>query len=137
MACLLLLGLSARADSKQVLTINGETVEKVVTRITFSGDNVVLTFGDQTTQTVDMEMVTLTISLDGTTDIGTVKEQVGDVLDIDGLEPGTEVVIYNAQGRKMLSARASDVRAILQTHALKSGVYVLKAGNQIVKFIKR
>ena len=41
---LMSLCLSANADVVQTLTINGQTVEKTVTQLTFSGDNVVLYF---------------------------------------------------------------------------------------------
>ena len=41
---LMSLCLSANADVVQTLTINGQTVEKTVTQLTFSGDNVVLHF---------------------------------------------------------------------------------------------
>lgn len=130
-------GATALAESKQTLTINGETVSKVVARITFDGDNVVLTFSDATTQTADMGSVVLTFSVDASTAIYSMKSIVEDNLDIDGLEPDTQVVIYNAEGKKMLAARADHARAILQTHSLPGGVYMLKAGNQVIKFVKR
>ena len=46
MACLLSVAFTAQAGNVQTLVINGEKVEKVVARITFEGDNVVLTFSD-------------------------------------------------------------------------------------------
>lgn len=134
-ACLLM-GLSAQAEKKQTLTINGQTIEKVATRITIEGDNVIVTFGDQTTQTADMEQVKLSFAPVSTA-IGIIKEHVADVLNINGLEPGTEVEIYDAQGKKVMTALADDVRAILNTRSLKGGIYLLKANRQVVKFIKR
>lgn len=134
-ACLLM-GLSAQAEKKQTLTINGQTIEKVATRITIEGDNVIVTFGDQTTQTADMEQVKLSFTPVSTA-IGIIKEHVADVLNINGLEPGTEVEIYDAQGKKVMTALADDVRAILNTRSLKGGIYLLKANRQVVKFIKR
>jgi hypothetical protein len=130
-------GFTANAENKQTLTINGQVVEKLVTKITFDGDNVVLTFGDQSTQTADMSTVKLSFAVDGSTAIGTIKKEVENVLDINGLEPGTEVTIYDAQGKKMMSMRASEVRSVLNTSTLNSGVYLMKAGRQVVKFVKR
>ena len=132
----LLMGLSVQAEKKQTLTINGQTVEKVATRITFEGDNVIITFGDQTTQTADMEQVKLSFAPVSTA-IGTIKEHVTDVLDINGLEPGTTVDIYDAQGKKVMTTRADEARTILNTHSLKGGIYLLKANRQVVKFVKR
>lgn len=136
-ACLLTMGLSMQAENVQTLTINGEKVEKQVARITFEGDNVVLAFSDKTTQTADMESVILSFVPQDLTAIGTIQNPVGKTLSIDGLEPGTEVLIYNAEGKKMLSARASEVQTILKTKSLKKGVYLIKADNQVVKFFKR
>lgn len=119
-----------------MLIINGQTVEKVATRISFEGDNVVVTFGDQTNQTVDMEQVKLSFTPVSTA-IGTIKKQVEDVLDINGLEPGTEIDIFDAQGKKVMTTRADEARAILNTSNLKGGVYLMKANRQSVKFIKR
>lgn len=53
------MSLNATADDIQTLTLNGQTSDKTVSRITFSGDNAVLTFTDQTTATCDMEQVKL------------------------------------------------------------------------------
>lgn len=132
----LLMGLSVQAEKKQTLTINGQKVEKVATRITFDGDNAVITFGDQTSQTADMEQVKISFSAVPTA-IGTIKEQVADVLNINGLEPGTTIEIYDAQGKKVITTRAEEARAILNTRSLKGGIYLLKANRQVVKFIKR
>ena len=57
----MLLSLTALADNeaKQTVKINGETIDKTVSKITFDGDNVVLTFADQTSQTADMEQVSI------------------------------------------------------------------------------
>ena len=137
-ASLLLLALPVLADSKQQLTINGQTVEKTVARITFDGDNVLLLFDDNTSQTADMNTVVLTFDYSTiSTGIHCLKSPVNDVLDIDGLVPGTTVTVYNAQGKTVASCRAEQARMLLQTSQLKSGVYLLKADRQVVKFIKR
>lgn len=135
--CLLMLGLSVQAEKKQTLTINGETVQKLVTRITFEGDNVVLLFSDGASQTADMESVKLSFSVEDLTAIGTIKGEIVDKLFVEGLEPGTEVVIYNTEGKQMMTARASEVQTVLKTKALKKGIYLMKAGKQVVKFVKR
>ena len=121
-------------DVKQTLTINGETVEKAVVSITFDGDNVVLHFDDASEQSADMNTVTLNIDVSGT-GISVLKGEVTDRLSIEGLPEGTPVTIYDASGRLVLSSLASNLSPL--TSHLPHGVYVLKAGNQIVKFVKR
>ena len=145
-------------DVEQTLTINGETVEKAVVSITFDGDNVVLHFDDASEQSADMNTVTLNIDVSGT-GISVLKGEVTDRLSIEGLPEGTPVTIYDASGRLVLSSLISPpptggVRGGLDTGCppptggvrgglsslishLPHGVYVLKAGNHIVKFVKR
>lgn len=45
------------ADNKQTVTIDGSQVSKTVKEITFNGDNVTLTYDDETTETQDMSLV--------------------------------------------------------------------------------
>ena len=134
---LLMLAVGARADGVQTLTVNGETVEKTVVRITFDGDNVVLHFDDDSQQTADMNTVVLGFSYSGTVAVGTLHKPVGNVLHLEGLDEGIVVSIYDAQGKIVATATASLAKATLAASSLKSGVYLLKAGNQAVKFIKR
>ena len=47
------------ADSKQTVTVNGSAVGKSATRLTFSGDNITLTYTDGTSQSADMSNVNL------------------------------------------------------------------------------
>lgn len=104
--------------------------------MTFDGDNVILTFSDQTSQTVDMSNVVITFDA-GTTDIYSLKMPVGSKLDIDGLSANSEISIYNAAGKMVLKTKAERTSQNLSTEGLKSGVYILKAGNKIVKFVKK
>ncbi|MBQ8157805.1 MAG: hypothetical protein IJ081_02150 [Prevotella sp.] len=125
-----------QAQPKQQLIINGETVDKVVAKITFEGDNVVLHFSDQTTQTADMSTVTL--SFIGAADIRSLstyqmRSIVDGMLTLEGLAPGTEVQILDAAGKQLIRTRQHNVNVA----QLRPGIYVMKAGKQIVKFVKR
>ena len=125
-----------QAQPKQQLIINGETVDKVVAKITFEGDNVVLHFSDQTTQTADMSTVTL--SFTGAADIRSLstyqmRSIVDGMLTLEGLAPGTEVQILDAAGKQLIRTRQHNVNVA----QLRPGIYVMKAGKQIVKFVKR
>ena len=52
------------ADNKQTVTINGQSVNKTVTEITFNGDNLTLTYSDGTSEESDMSFVKLAFSYD-------------------------------------------------------------------------
>jgi uncharacterized surface anchored protein len=125
------------ADTVQTLTINGEVVSKTVTKMTFEGSNVVLHFNDQSTLAANMSTVVLTLDLSGVDAIGSLKTTVTDKLDISGLAAGTSISIYDASGRLALSALVSDTSTVLSLKTLDSGIYIMKAGKQIVKFVKR
>lgn len=54
-----LLSATASADSKETVQVNGGTVAKFATRMTFSGDNVTLSYDDGTSQTADLSTVSI------------------------------------------------------------------------------
>ena len=136
-AALLMLASPIKAVTTQTLIINGEPVEKVVTKITFNGDLAVLTFSDATEISEDMGNVILQFSSAPTSikDIAVfqMNKVVDGELNIEGLPAGTQVVIFDASGKQIMATMATQINV----SSLKSGVYVLKAGNQIVKFVKQ
>lgn len=137
-AVLLLMSVSfAKAESKQTLTINGQTVESIVTRITFEGDNVVLHFKGGESQTADMDAVVLGFEYSPTTAISVLRGTVDNYLNLAGLDEGTVVSIYDAQGKLVRTTTVREAKAVLSVSTLRSGVYVLKAGRRIVKFNKK
>lgn len=125
-----------KAATTQALVINGEIVEKVVTKITFNGDLAILTFSDATEISEDMSNVILRFSSSPTSikDITAfqMNKAVDGELNIEGLPAGTQVVIFDASGKQLMATMDSRINV----SSLKPGVYVLKAGNQIVKFVK-
>lgn len=130
---------TAVADNVQTLVINGEKVEKVVSQITFSGDNVVLHFdGDEAAYPMD----DVEISFSGTAGINSLTAfrlngVVGGTLNVSGLAEGTPVSVYDTTGKKLAGTRASGDTAQVALDGMAPGIYILKAGNQIVKFVKR
>ncbi len=61
-ACLMLSGAVAMAgdvETQQTVTVGDAAVEKVVTRLAFDGDEVILTFDDNTQQRADMALVNI------------------------------------------------------------------------------
>lgn len=136
-AFMMMLVSPVKADTTQTLIINGEVVEKIVTKITFDGDNAVLTFSDTSVRTEDMGNVILSFTSSPTSiknvETFQLNNVVGDNLDIDGLAEGTKVVIYDTSGKDVITTNGSNINV----SGLKPGMYILKAGNQVVKFIKK
>ena len=136
-AFMMMMASPIKADTTQTLIINGEVVEKIVTKITFEGDNAVLTFSDETNISEDMGNVILRFSSSPTSiknvEAFQLNNVVGDNLDINGLAAGTKVVIYDASGKDVITTNGSNINV----SGLRPGMYILKAGNQIVKFVKK
>lgn len=107
----LVMTLSAMADTKQTVKIDGATVEKTVTRMTFNGDNVVLTFSDNSTQTEDMQLVTIEFFYSGTGITDTKADEAQDKR------------VFNLNGQYM--GRGMEGRA--------KGVYVVEGKKVVVK----
>ncbi len=131
---------TAFADNSQIVIINGQKVEKVATKITFNGDNAVVSFSDGSSQSADMSQVVIYLNV--STDISKVQTFnyngiIGDDIRLSNIAEGTTVTIYDATGKVLQQVKATDTTLSLNTASLKNGVYVLKAGNQIVKFLKK
>lgn len=130
---------TASASIVQTLTINGEKVEKVVSRLTFDGDNVVLLLDDTE---VSYPMNDVEIAFSTTTSINGISTfringLVDDVLNISGLTKDTVIAIYDTTGKKLVSAKADGDAMHVALRGFSSGVYIMKVGNSVVKFIKR
>ena len=105
-----LLSTAVMADNKQTVTIDGSQVSKTVKEITFNGDNVTLTYDDETTETQDMSLVKLSFAYI-TTGISTIetsnKVLAGKVFNLNGQLVGTSTQnlskgIYIVNGKKVI-----------------------------------
>ena len=138
---LLLFATSAFADTTQTITINGETVEQVPTKLTFNGDKVIITYSNgENSGEVDMESVV--ISFTTSTGIGAISTYqfngiVDGTLNIGNIADGTPIVVYNTSGSIVASVKSSGNSAQIDINGQPSGIYLLKAGKQVVKFVKR
>ena len=134
--------ISSWAGNVQTVTINGETVEKTVCQISFSGDNVVLTFSDGTNVTQDMSEVSIALSKTNDTATGALEvfsygKVVGDKFIVGNISDKSPIAIYNAAGVRCLQTVATGTSQQVDISHLKSGVYILRVDKQVVKFVKR
>lgn len=138
---LLLFATSAFADTTQTITINGETVEQVATKLTFNDDKVIITYSNgENSGEVDMESVVITFTT--STGIGAISTYqfngiVDGTLNIGNIADGTPIVVYNTSGSIVASMKSSGNSAQIDINGQPSGIYLLKAGKQVVKFVKR
>lgn len=111
---LLLAGMFASvifANNKQTVKIDGVVSDKTVTEITFDGDNVTLSYADNSSETKDMSLVSLSFSYDSTTGINMIEEVKkslqGKVFNLNGQLVGNSLEglskgIYIVNGKKVI-----------------------------------
>lgn len=111
---LLLAGMFASvvfANNKQTVKIDGKVSDKTVTEITFDGDNVTLSYADNSSETKDMSLVSLSFSYDSTTEINKIEEVKkslqGKVFNLNGQLVGNSLEglskgIYIVNGKKVI-----------------------------------
>lgn len=97
------------ANNKQTVKIDGVVSDKTVTEITFDGDNVTLSYADNSSETKDMSLVSL--SYDSTTGINKIEEVKkslqGKVFNLNGQLVGNSLEglskgIYIVNGKKVI-----------------------------------
>ena len=89
-------------NATQTVTVNQETIGRIVSEIRLDGNNAVLTFIDGSTMTADMRLVTLTMSYSETTGVSSLH-----MTDKDG-----NVSIYDLQGRKVANGQQPKANSI-------------------------
>lgn len=140
------MGLNALADTtQQTITINSvEVTGKQVTAIAFSGDNATLTYSDNTTATESMDVISILLSYDAAkpsaiSDVNVFEFNgiVGGNLQVGGLESGTPVQVFSITGKVCATGVAQDGQASIDVSSLGRGLYIVRAGNQAIKFVKK
>lgn len=116
---LLVLDGKAVADGQQTVIIGGQCMEQKATRLTFGGDDVTVTFADGSTQTADMEAVTIELEWDNVaTAVEHVQQEHG------GASPAAGIY-YDLQGRKVSSGNR------------QQGLLIVHQGGKTSKIVKR
>lgn len=132
---------TATVMADAVLTVNGLKVEKTVTRLTFEGDEVKVTFSDDSESSHDMADVSFSFvpsaGVGSVLSFSTLNISVGDRLEISGTYAGCRLQVFDLKGQLSAQAVASCNTCVIDISHLEGGAYILKAGNEIVKFIKR
>ena len=127
------------------ITVNGSAVTKTMSEISFDQDDVVIAYSDGTSakfsKSDDIE-----ITFNQPTSVEATQEAletftyggiVGDELVVSGIADGTSIVVYAINGVNVASGKVSGDSARINVSGLTSGVYILRAGKNVVKFIKK
>ena len=101
------------AGNKQTVRIDGQVIEKTVSEITFDGDNVVLYYADNPSDTEDMSLVTLSFSYSTTTGIS----------QVEGIKQALQGKVFNLQGQCVGSS----------LQGLSKGIYIVNGKKVIIK----
>lgn len=109
----MLSGSVACADTGQTVRVNGSVIDKFVTELTFSGDNVTMIFSDGT-QTEDMSLVTIDLTYTDDTTTG--------VYEFENKNTQDNLRVYNLNGQYVGNS----------LEGLAKGVYVVN-GKKVVK----
>lgn len=104
--------LAALADSTVTTTVDGQTDSRTLSKITFDGNNVTLTFDDASTLTADMSLVS--VALDHTN-----ATALNELLN-DSSKPSG---VYNLKGQRIAETPAG----------LEPGVYISNGQKILVK----
>ena len=137
------LWMSAFAYSEKQVLINGSVADKSdVGEITFQGDDLLLTYSDGSSFRLDMESVVINFS-EATSAGGSLSSilslntMVEGELRLTGVETGTPIQIIGVDGKVFYSSLAEDSEFSISVAFLPSAPYLIKIGNQIIKFIKK
>lgn len=138
--------MTVHADN--VLTINGEEINRDFLSISHdynNPDNILVTFTDSTTMSVNMNIIEVLPNAPLTDGIGNVTNEGGffsikkvakDQLSISGIEGSQNVLIYSAGGSVVKKMKSQGSNLTIDIRSLNKGIYLLKVGNKVVKFNK-
>lgn len=137
---ILLAGFWCTASGSPSFKVNGSEISTIVVSITFDGDNAVLNFSDGTQSSHDMstlEILFPEISTLIESNSYILSQMVHDQLVIDNCAGNQLVCIFDMAGRLMHQMRSEEGIFSIDVNHINAGVYILKIGNESVKFIKQ
>ncbi len=121
------------------ITINGKNIDKKVNQITFDGDKILFHWSDGSTS---HEATKVIMDISNTNNINDIKIfSIGGFQDndliIDGLSPNQNLFIYDIYGKMMMRTIAIAAKTDLKIKNLNTGIYLLKANDAIIRFVKK
>lgn len=137
--CYFSVDMSAGTDNREI-SINGSRADRIVTEISYEADNVTLLWSDNTTMCDKMAKVMTDIASGDDIDKAKIVSISGlykDNLLIDGINPGSSLDIFDIQGKMLIHDKAMTTSCRLDISNLNTGIYLLRADHEVIKFIKQ
>ena len=138
---LLMMAATMTAAADAIMTVNGNPVEKTPVSLVPDGNQVSVEFDDNTVVLFPMEQIAVTFStptgLGSVATFGKLSVNVGNTLEVAGIAPGCTLQVFDVKGRLVAQAKADADVCTVNISAIEPGVYILRVGKEIVKFVKR
>ncbi len=140
-ASLLMLTATMAQAADVVMTVNGNPVEQAPVTLVPDGDQIYVTFDDGTGVWFSMDQVALSFSshtgLNSVASFGKLSVAVGNTLEVTGIVPGCTLQVFDVRGRLVAQTLSTAGFCTVDISALEPGVFILRAGKETVKFVKR
>lgn len=138
--CALIAGMAAWAAPVQTVTVNEEEISgKAVERILFDCEKVTVVFDDGST-IEEVNTLKLLIGASGVSGINFYEASVrieGNTLTVKGLDGGNAVSLFDVKGQEVATVLPKSDVASIDISNLSLGVYFVRSGKQVIKFIKK
>jgi len=128
--------------SERIVRIDGQELQQTVARISFKGDTAVLHFSG--TDSLSIHCLLLSVEFtEGSglsplqnTRILLARNPVKDILPLENLEAGSRLLLYNIEGRLLKTQQVHASSAQIDLSDLPAGVYLLRTGKYLIRFVK-
>lgn len=108
-----MLSAAVYADNKQTVKVDGQVIDKTITEITFDGDNVTLSYADNSSDTMGMSLVSLSFTY-GTS---------AGIHQVDQLKETLQGKVFNLNGQLVGNS----------AEGLSKGIYIVNGKKVIIK----
>ncbi len=129
--------------SEKIVRIEGQELQQELCRIHFSGDTAVLHFaqGDSLSTLCVLLSIEFTkesgLSPLSVSDFLLARQPIRDQVLLNNLEVGMDLVLYDIQGRLIKKQLATSDSEQIDLQGLPPGVYLLRAGKCLIRFVKQ
>lgn len=138
--CALIAGIAAWAAPVQTVTVNEEEISgKAVEQILFDCEKVTVVFDDGSTID-DVNTLKLLIGASGVSGAKFYEASVkveGNSLTVKGLDGGNAISVFDAKGQQVATAQLQSEVASIDISNLSAGIYFVRSGKQVIKFLKK
>ncbi len=134
---------SLQAFSERIVRIEGQELQQAVSRISFKGDTAVLHFSEGDSLSIPCLLLAIEFTAeDGlstlqNTRVLLARNPVKDQLPLENLEAGSRLLLYDTEGRLIKTQEAKASSEQIDLNGLPAGVYLLRTGKYLIRFVKQ